>query len=353
MTTRDLSEFRSGLDPALSALAGADWITWYHAGCQDGSTSAAVVRLAAEAAGVPSEAQSYFAAQYNTPSHEPRWEELEARVAAGRALVLHVVDFSWPAPILLRLASLASQSGGVFRCLDHHDSALRRLTRDLDGQPLPGLTMDLTRSGARLTWDACFPTLDPPDLVLAVEDADLWRWSRLPLSREVWDLFGATGWHLRPDHGPELRDMLRAAGPLKQSQAWSDHQAEVLKGLAQDQIRQACQLAVSRAHGLLLRGPLGEPPRLFAAACAPIHLSDVGHALCEAFPGYGAAVWRIGPNGTVLVSLRAPDPSHAVNRVAEVYQGGGHPAAASFSVDWATFSAAFLPEPPASPEVSE
>lgn len=333
----------SFVHPDLAPFAGSDvtWVTWYHASCQDGSTSAAVVSLAAEALGLAPDQLLFHSVQYGRDV--PDLEALEALIAAGRRLVLHVVDFSWEAPVLGALSEAAVRSGGLFRCLDHHDSALRKL-QDAD---IPGLILDMNRSGARLAWDHCFrPEVPVPQLVLAVEDADLWRWRLKPLSRQVWDLFGLTSWHTAPDW-PVLKQFLRELPviPLPQTRSWAESGAPALLAVADDQLRRACKSAVSDAHGLLLKDQEGRDV-LFAAACSTTHRSDVGHALCEAFPGSAAAVWRMGSAGQVLVSLRAPDPSHAVNRVAEVYGGGGHPAAAAFSMEWSAFSAAFKAQPP-------
>lgn len=341
MNPEEVSPFAEHLDPALRELGGGVWAVWYHAGCQDGSTSATVAREAAFAAGVPRDRLKMWPVQYG--GAEPDWEWLEAQKAAGEKLCLHVVDFSWEASILRRLSDLAFGSGGLFRCLDHHDSAMRKLR----GEDIPGLVLDSSRSGARLTWDHCFPTLSAPMLVQAVEDADLWRWSLGPVTHKVWQFFGLTGWHLKPEL-EELQALVREAGDPTLSEYWKSKGGDALCEVAEDQLRQAKRSAVKNAHGLELQLPDGSPVML-SSANASAHRSDVGHALCEAFPKNAAAVWRLAEGADVLVSLRAPSDDFKVNLIAEVYGGGGHPAAASFKMPWTTFCFLLRPSPPADP----
>lgn len=100
---------------------------------------------------------------------------------------VYVLDFSFPRAVLedwhRRHANLV--------VLDHHKSVIK----DLAG--LPYVTLDVERSGARLTWDHFFPEGNRalPALVAYVEDRDLWRWA-LPHTSAVMpgSAPGTSGW---------------------------------------------------------------------------------------------------------------------------------------------------------------
>ena len=73
--------------------------------------------------------------------------------------------------------------------LDHHISSRDRYQEDIglvNAMEALGhrIIFDMDHSGAVLTWKHCFPSDPVPELLLYIQDRDLWQW-RLPLSREV------------------------------------------------------------------------------------------------------------------------------------------------------------------------
>ena len=140
----------------------------YHGSCPDGFCAAWVAHRALG----------------DVELHPAKYGEAPPNVM-GRTV--YVLDFSFPRAVLedwhRRHANLV--------VLDHHKSVIK----DLAG--LPYVTLDVERSGARLTWDHFFPEGNRalPALVAYVEDRDLWRWA-LPHTSAVMpgSAPGTSGW---------------------------------------------------------------------------------------------------------------------------------------------------------------
>lgn len=62
--------------------------------------------------------------------------------------------------------------------IDHHDTA----EKELGG--LDFCIFDMGKAGCVLTWEYLFPNLEVPELLLYLQDRDLWQW-KLPDSRET------------------------------------------------------------------------------------------------------------------------------------------------------------------------
>ena len=89
-----------------------------------------------------------------------------------------------------------------------------------EGGVLPenvGLTLDVKRSGAMITWEALhLPHEDCPDLIEYVQDRDLWRWE-LPLSREVGSYILTLGETVE-EWDEAMRWMTSESMPIRRSQ---------------------------------------------------------------------------------------------------------------------------------------
>lgn len=102
---------------------------------------------------------------------------------------VYILDFSYSREVLEALR-LRSKSILV---LDHHKTAQEAL------EGLPYAQFDMNRSGAVLAWQHFHPDTPIPDLLLDIQDRDLWRWERstsrdltaaLPLTKNsmpAWD----------------------------------------------------------------------------------------------------------------------------------------------------------------------
>ena len=87
--------------------------------------------------------------------------------------IVYVLDFSYPRNTVIELWKNHSLT-----LLDHHKTAQESLTG------LPGCLVDLSKSGAALSWQHFHPDQKMPDLLAYVQDRDLWKFE-LPNSREI------------------------------------------------------------------------------------------------------------------------------------------------------------------------
>lgn len=133
----------------------------YHANCADGFTAAWVVNRYCKGA-----------VDFHPGIHQDAPPDV-----TGRDVIL--VDFSYKRPVIeMMLGQCASML-----ILDHHKSAIEDLT-NIAWPSTCSLVFNLDRSGARITWDHFFPNEPHPQLLLHVEDRDLWRFE-LPGTREI------------------------------------------------------------------------------------------------------------------------------------------------------------------------
>ena len=112
--------------------------------------------------------------------------------------------------------------------IDHHKTAAEDLAN------VPGCHFDTTRSGAVLAWQHFHPGAPVPEILLYVEDRDLWLW-QLAHSREI----------------------NAALGELKKDFAAWDHASENLHELPSARAIQTFS-APSRSLRNAMRSPSGE-----------------------------------------------------------------------------------------------
>ncbi len=87
---------------------------------------------------------------------------------------VYILDFSYRRPVMVELCK-AAESVIV---IDHHISAFKDM-QGLDDE-LSNLTLDfnMERSGAVLAWQYFHPEKEIPNLLLDVEDRDIWKFER-------------------------------------------------------------------------------------------------------------------------------------------------------------------------------
>lgn len=129
----------------------------YHVNCTDGAGArfAAWKKFRDHA--------TYIPVQYNEPL--PDMED---------GSDVYILDFSYPREVLLAL----NERMRLLMVLDHHDTA------EKDLKDLPFAQFDMSKSGAVMAWEYFHPTRPVPQLLLHVQDRDLWKF-RLPGSREI------------------------------------------------------------------------------------------------------------------------------------------------------------------------
>lgn len=219
----------------------------------------------------------------------------EAPNVSGRHVVM--VDVALDRDSMDRMASQAKS----FQLLDHHDST----ERDLKG--LPYVHFDQSHSGAHLGWAHAHPGDPVPELIAAIEDRDLWRWTHpetsgpitqvldtLPYTFEAWDAL-----HDRLTHD---REGVLTEGRVMEHQM--DRWCHRLANQAVPVVQQG------------LRGLAVNVPREFA--------SHVGNILAERADF--AFTWVLGSNGKVQASWRSSSThGQDIIPLAREYGGGGHP----------------------------
>lgn len=279
----------------------------YHGNCADGFASAWVVRK--------------FFGDGEVDFHPGVYQNPPPDVS-GRHVIM--VDFSYKRPVLEQMMGICNS----LLILDHHKTA----AEDLAFLPAPmfgqfsetmtrgaGAVFDMSRSGARITWDYFFPGEVPPPLLLHIEDRDLWRFA-LPHTREIQaNVFSYPYdfqvWDTLMDRDPAE---LAVEGEAIERKHFKDID-ELLKVVTR----------FMRISGHVV--PIANLPYTLT--------SDAGHKLAvgegsDEFPQYSFAgcYWDV-PDGRTF-SLRSAKCGIDVSEIAKQYGGGGHRNASGFKVSF-------------------
>jgi hypothetical protein len=270
-------------------------VCFFHAGCPDGFGAAWATWRAWGTDG-----------RFVPRGHE---DPLDASRYEGQLVAF--VDIAPPNRMLLELAEAAAH----VVVLDHHVSARERYLGDssvesaiADGDHI--VHFDLDHSGAILAWNHFHPGEAAPDLLLYVEDQDLWSW-KLPRSEEVNAALASYA------HTFDVWDKL-AVRPVDELAAEG---APIVRAN-----RVEVERAVQAAHPVALGTERAE------AVNARHQRAPIGHELAKR-ARYGkpwGIVYRISGErvDASIYSLGDLD----VSQVAERFGGGGHRNAAGFSV---------------------
>ena len=257
----------------------------YHGNCADGYTSAWVVRKAL------GDGVEYHAGVYQDAPPD----------VEGKDVLL--VDFSYKRPVLEAMREKAAS----IIILDHHKTA------EADLRDLPGIVsvFDMERSGARITWDYFFPNQKPPQMLLHIEDRDLWRFV-LPKTREIQASVFSYPYEFK------AWDYLMSVNPEILAQ-----EGEAIERKHFKDIRELVTVVTRR---MVIGGysvPIANLPYTLT--------SDAGHLLAHGEP-FAGCYWDT-PSGRVF-SLRSTDEGLDVAEIAKQYGGGGHRNASGFRVSY-------------------
>lgn len=280
----------------------------YHGNCFDGFGAAWAVR---EAFGKEVE---FHAGEYGAPPPD----------VTDRDVI--IVDFSYKRDVLEEMAKTAN----TILILDHHKTALEDLAhayptpparRDLYnpvkfGKRTVGgdcpifATLDMNYSGAILAWAYFHPDKICPQLLLHIEDRDLWRF----------DLSGT-------------REIIAFLGSLPfDFEVWDDYmdpshlEAQIGYGaiLMKNQIKQITEFLEINSRLIEIDGhevPVANVPRVWS--------SEAGHILCKGHPF--SATYYDSPTARIY-SLRSEDGALDVSKIASRLGGRGDEHAAGFEV---------------------
>jgi len=273
----------------------------YHANCDDGFAAAYAVwkRFG--------DGVKFIPCQYGN----------DAPDVTGKDVLM--VDFSFKKDVMQAMGEKARR----IVVLDHHKSAREELSDFLEMRtdgPLTkrvadamidgiGVCFDMDKSGCRLAWEYCFGDEPMPDWFAAVEDRDLWRFSRsgtreiciairsLPRSFDLWDTFTAE--HLAHD------------------------------GMA---IRRYVDMIVSNICDTAFEEEI-DGHTVPVASCSYDFVSETAHELLNRNPSAPFAACIVRSYDGVSYSLRSMDDRMDVSEIAKKNGGGGHRNAAGFRLE--------------------
>jgi oligoribonuclease NrnB/cAMP/cGMP phosphodiesterase (DHH superfamily) len=280
----------------------------YHANCLDGFGAAwAVWKRWGDAV-------QYVPAQYG--------HTLNVDVTDKQVLF---VDFSLSATELMAMPATS------IVVLDHHQTAEEELKRfclkeegELTFETIPRVLSEIATwkdgaiiaifneraCGARLAWDFFHPHQQLPNLLLHIEDRDLWRFS----------FYGTTEIIAALSSYEMTFDFF--SGVVEEPAGLLEAGKHILR--ARDKaVADLCKTAaIEHISGCPV--PCVNAPSFMA--------SDVGHALLKQHPEAAfAATFHIA-GGTRCYSLRSENQRSDVSAIAKRYGGGGHRNAAGFNV---------------------
>ncbi|MGO4700242.1 dATP/dGTP pyrophosphohydrolase domain-containing protein [Dyella sp. 2RAB6] len=256
----------------------------YHGNCTDGFAAAWAVRCAQPGA-------DFVAASYGSTPPD----------VTGR--IVYIVDFSYSRDVLLAMAEKATQ----IVVLDHHKTAAEQLG-DLPQNVIA--TFDMERSGCMLAWQHFFGHELPPQLLLHIQDRDLWTW-KLPHTKEI--LAAVFSY----PHDFEVWDRLMW-GPIDDLR----NEGVALQRKHDKDIESLLPSARLTDIGGHLVPTINLPPMM---------ASEAGAALAKDQP-FAAIYWdtRSGRQ----YSLRSAPDGVDVAAIAQQFGGGGHKHAAGFKAPW-------------------
>jgi oligoribonuclease NrnB/cAMP/cGMP phosphodiesterase (DHH superfamily) len=204
-----------------------------------------------------------------------------------------IVDFSYPRPVLERLAKEAAS----LLVLDHHITAQQALS------DLPYAYFDQTRSGAVLAWQWAHDA-PVPWLLQYIQDKDLWQWA-LPHSREI--------------------SAALASYPFDFA-LWDSFQQQELEREGRAILRYENELVAKLAtHAVLVSFEGAVVPSVQSAVLT----SQIGERLSSSYPF--CIIWH-DRNGRRYYSMRSREDGVDVGTIASSFGGGGHTHAAGFSI---------------------
>ena len=223
---------------------------------------------------------------------------------AGQDVVM--VDFAYKRPVM---DVLLTQANSIL-VLDHHKTAAEDLSILLEQGKIGGI-FDMSKSGAMLAWEWFHPNQPPPQLLLHIQDRDLWRYE-LEHTREI--QAALTSYPYAFDVWDDLMN--------------SDLSKLISDGIAivRRQKRDIQELIDVSARRMAIAGY--DVPALNTP---PAWASDAGNILCQGEPF--AACYGDHEGGRSY-SLRSTNDGVDVSEIAVMFGGGGHRNAAGFNVSY-------------------
>lgn len=259
----------------------------YHNNCADGFTAAWVMK------------QKYpnIHLQGATYGEQPPLEDVKGKD-------VYLVDFCYYGEAMLKLIETANS----VTILDHHKTAQQEVQTLLDSGKVQGV-FDMTRSGAMITWNYCFPNQTPPKLIEYVQDRDLWTWN-LDNSQEV--SMAVFSYKYTIANWDELMSMDISVLVNEGRAILRKHQKDI------EELSKVVKTFMQIGRWYV---PVANVPYTMGSDMANLL------AMGEPFAGY----YYDTPKGRVF-GLRSQPDGEDVSLIAKQYGGGGHKHASGFTV---------------------
>lgn len=260
----------------------------YHGNCADGFGAATVIRMALK----PENVDFYPGVYSQSPPD-----------VNNRDIIL--VDFSYKRPVLLKMAQKAKS----ILILDHHKSA----RADLINLPHNVTALfDMSKSGAVLAWEYFNPHKQIPQLLLHIQDRDLWEF-KLEGTREIQACLFSYPYDF------DLWEQLLQADPQDLRDDGIAIERKHFKDINEFIIAASYTTTIAGYHEI----PILNAPYFWS--------SDAGHIMGKDVP-FAACYWDT-PERRVY-SLRSSTEGIDVSKIAAQFGGGGHFHAAGFRLSF-------------------
>jgi oligoribonuclease NrnB/cAMP/cGMP phosphodiesterase (DHH superfamily) len=266
----------------------------YHGLCADGFTAAWVVWKCFGDGKV----------DFHAASHGDPPPEVEGRD-------VYLVDFSYPRPIMEEMIRRTRK----LTVIDHHITAAQELEGLIRNDGVVDGVFDMDKAGCLLTWEWFFKDREPQQVLLTVNDRDLWKFE-LPWTREIFLALTSYPYEFA------IWDTLMEADRFE-----SLRQDGV--ALERKQQKDIAEIVSAGRHLITLAGH-----SVPACNVPPIWASDAGNIMAQGHP-FAACFWIDGDK--IAFSLRSAPEGLDVSEVAKRFGGGGHRHAAGFKLPWTAY----------------
>ena len=222
-----------------------------------------------------------------------------------------ILDFSYPKEVMNKICGLAKH---VF-WLDHHKSAQQELKDFIPSSGKFYSYFDESKSGAVISWNFFFAIQEVPEILLRVQDRDLWKW-------EYPDTAAVTAALYSYPAEVEVMCNFLSAGKTQLDQL--RHEGRALLRARQKEI----DLVIKTSVKLIDLDGCTVP----IVNCSPSITSEVGNELAKEYPF--AVMWHdFSHYRSFSLRSSADNLRHVdVSEIAKEFGGGGHKHAAGFKV---------------------
>lgn len=264
-------------------------IVFYHKNCPDGFASAWVAWKKFKAKG------QYFPLNYQSP--------FKHFIQKEKIYFFDVI------PERKTLEDLI-EKGNEITIIDHHLSAKRIL--DFDKPKNMKVKLNMKHSASVLVWRYFFSKKKVPELLLYIEDMDLWKFKK-PYTREILATINTPDFEFKKWSKlvKEIENKKTRKKYIEAGKKVVEYQDEIIAGLVQE----AKEVEFSKCKTLVVN--------------SSILISEIGDALIKKRPPMAVIWFETGEEKRI--SLRS-NGKIDVSKIAEKYGGGGHKKAAGFSL---------------------